>query len=78
MDEKGSLKAQLRPQRRTKKKAPIFAPKVSITSNGKKKNILYLSNWTFPKSVDVNKKFCSKGHLKCYIVLSSVITVSKY
>lgn len=47
MDEKGSLKAELRPQSRTKKKAPILAPKVLITSNGKKKykiNILYLSN----------------------------------
>lgn len=43
----------------------------------KKINILYLSNWTFPKSVDVNKKYYSKGHLKCYIVHSSVITVNK-
>lgn len=82
MDEKGSLKAELRPQSRTKKKAPILAPKVLITSNGKKKykiNILYLSNWTFPKPVDVNvnKKFCPEGHLKCYIVDSSVIAVNK-
>lgn len=36
MDEKGSLKAELRPQSRTKKKVPILAPKVLITSNGKK------------------------------------------
>lgn len=45
MDEKGSLKAQLRPQSRTKGKAPILAPKVLIASNEKKKiNLLYLSN----------------------------------
>lgn len=47
MHEKGSLKAQLRPQSRTKEKAPKLAPKVLIASNGKKNiyiYILYLSN----------------------------------
>lgn len=37
MDENGNLKAQLRPQSRTQEKAPMLAPKVLSSSNGKKK-----------------------------------------
>lgn len=43
MDEKGSLKAQLRPQSRTKEKAPILEPKVLIASNEKKKLTFFIS-----------------------------------
>lgn len=70
MDEK-------RTQSRTKEKAPILTPKVLITSNEKKQTKHYLTKETFPKSLDANKKFCSRGHLKCCIAHSSVIPVNK-
>lgn len=78
---KRRLKAQLRPQSGPSEVGCILALKVLTVSNQKRlNNIIYLSHWIFPKAVWGCLKadfFCSKCHLKCYIVHSTMIPVNK-